>query len=157
DGDVDGRAAAGPFLDPESEQDAEGRVHAGGHVGDGDTAAHPVPARLAGDADDPALGLEEEVERGPVAIGPILAEAGDRAVDDAGVAITGRLVSQAEPGEGTHAVVLQHDVAPLDEPEEQLLAPRVLEVYLDPLLVAMQAHEVRGLAARQARTPGAGA
>ena len=82
---VDGLAAAGPLLDAEREHDAVGRVHPRRHVGDGDAAAHAVPARLAGDADHPALGLQDQVERGAVAVRPVLAEARDGAVDDAGV------------------------------------------------------------------------
>ena len=65
------------------------------------------------------------------------------------------LVAEAEPIERAHAVVLEHDVAALDETEEEGLALGPLEVDLDPLLVAMQAHEVGGLAARQRGTPGA--
>jgi hypothetical protein len=49
-------------------------------------------ARLAGDAHHPALGLDHEIERGAVAIGAVLAEAGDRAVDDARVPLARALV-----------------------------------------------------------------
>ena len=73
-----------------------------------------------------------------------------------GLRARGRLVAEAEPGERADAVVLEHDVAPLDEAEEELLAARVLQVDLDALLVPVQAHEVRGLAAGQRRAPGAG-
>src|SRR5262249_31979823 len=45
------------------------------------------------------------------------------------------------------------DVRTLDQLEEELLAPGVLQIHLDALLVAMQADEVRGLAARQRRAP----
>ena len=115
-----------------------------------------MPARLAGHADHPALRLEDQVERGPVPVRSVLAEARDGAVDDAGIPCGGRLVAEAEPGEGADPVVLEHDVAPLHEAEEELLALRVLQVDLDPLLVPVQAHEVRGLAAGQRRAPGAG-
>jgi hypothetical protein len=115
-----------------------------------------VPARLARHADHPALRLEDQVERGPIPVRPVLAEARDGAVDDARIPHRGRLVAEAEPGEGTDAVVLEHDVAPLHEAEEELLALRVFQIDLDPLLVPVQAHEVGGLAAGQRRAPGAG-
>src|SRR5262249_37520899 len=104
-------------------------------------------AGLAGRADHAALGLHDQVERRAVAVGPVLAEAGDRAVDDARVPLARRLVAQAEPGEGAHAVGLEPQVALLDQAEEQRLAFRLLEIDLDALLVAVKAHEVRRLSA----------
>ena len=154
--DVDGLAVARSLAGAKREEDAERRVHARRHVRDGHPAAHAVPARLAGHTDHPALRLEDQVERRPVAVRAVLAEPGDRAVDDPLIARPRRLVAEAEPGEGADAIVLQHHVGPLDEAEEELPAPRVLEVDLDALLVPVQAHEVRGLAAGQRRAPGAG-
>jgi hypothetical protein len=104
--DVDGLAAAGPLLHAQREHDAERGVHARGHVGDGDPAADAVPVRLPGGADHPALGLEDQVERGAVAVRAVLAEAGDRAVDDPGIPLARGLVAQAEPGQGADPVVL---------------------------------------------------
>src|SRR4029077_16898428 len=118
-------------------------------------AAHPVPPGLAGGTDHSALSLEDEVERRAVAVGPVLAEAGDRAVDDAGVPLARGLVAEPEPREGAHPVVLQHHVALVHEPKEETLSFRVLQVHLDALLVAVQAHEVGRFAAGQRRAPGA--
>ena len=110
-------------------------------------------AGLARDADHPALRLEDEVEGRAIPIGAVLAEARDGTVDDSGVSLPRFLVGQAEAREGARAVVLEHDVAPLDELEEELLALGALEVDLDAFLVAVEADEVRGLAAGQRRSP----
>src|SRR6185369_14756361 len=90
------------------------------------------------------------------AIGAVLAEAGDGAVDDAGVALARLRVGQAQTLQRAGAVVLEDDVGARDELEKELLAPWMLEIHLDTLLVAVQAHEIRGLAARQRRPPRAG-
>src|SRR5262250_213703 len=150
---VDSLAAARPLLHAQGERDAVSRVHPRRHVRDGRAAAHAVRARLAGDGDHPALRLEDEIESGAVPIRAVLTEAGDGAIDDAGVSLARHLIAEAEALEGARAIVLEHHVRALHEPEEELLAARMLEVDLDPLLVAMQAHEVRGLSAGQPRPP----
>ena len=83
----------------------------------------------------------------------MLAEAGDGAVDDAGVVPASLRIGQAQALQRARAVILEDDVGACDQLEEELFAPRVLEIHLDALLVAVQAHEVRGLAARQRRAP----
>src|SRR5262249_59863397 len=115
--------------------------------------AHAAAACLARHRDHAALGLQDQVERRAIAIGAVLAEAGHRAVDDAGVALPRLGIGQAQALQRARPIVLENDVRTLDELEEQLLAPRMLEIHLDPLLVAVQADEVRGLAARQRRAP----
>src|SRR5215470_3694343 len=154
-GHVDGLAAARPLLHAKGEHDPVGRVHARRHVCDRRPAADAVRAGLPRDGDHATLCLEDQVERGAVAIGPVLAEAGHGAIDDAGVPLPGLLVAQAQALERARAVILQHDVRALHELEEELLALRALEIDLDALLVAMQAHEIRRLAAGQRSAPGA--
>src|SRR6266542_19816 len=152
-GHVDGLAPSRPLLHAEGEHDAVGRVHPRRHVRDGRAAADAVRAGLAGYADHAALRLEDEVEGGAIPVRPILAEARDRAVDDAAVPLPRLLVAEAEALEGPRAVVLEDDVASLHEAEEQRPAFGKLEIDLDALFVAMQAHEVRCLPAGQWRPP----
>src|SRR6185312_11987075 len=88
-------AAALPALEERGE-DRAGRVHAGHEVGDRHAhllrAAAGEVVALAGDAHEAAQPLDHEVVAGPLAIGAVLAEAGDRAVDEAGVVARERLV-----------------------------------------------------------------
>src|SRR5205809_101117 len=83
--------------------------------GDGDPASHAVAVRFAGHADHAALGLQDEIERRAIAIRPVLSESGDRAVDDAGIALARLLVAEPETRQRARAVVLEHDVRTLDE------------------------------------------
>src|SRR5215468_9861464 len=129
---IDGLPAPRPLLHAQGEHDAVGRVHPRRHVRDRRPAADAVRAGLAGDADHAAFRLEDQVEGGAIAVRPVLAEAGHGAVDDAGVPLARHLVAQAQALEGARAVVLEHDVRALHEPEEELLAAGMLEIDLDP-------------------------
>src|SRR6185295_6125368 len=140
--DVDALPLAGLVLHPQREQRPVGGIHACREIGDGDAGARAVRARLARDADHAALGLQDEVERRAVAVRAVLAEPRDGAVDDALVPLARRLVVEPEPLESVDPEVLQHDVALLDELEEELLAFRLLEIDDDAALVAMQADEI---------------
>src|SRR5258707_10339962 len=91
-------------------EDAERGVHPGGDVGDRDTRAHAAPARLAGHADHPALGLDDEIERRAVAVRTVLAEPGDGAVDDPRLPRARLLIADAEPADGADAKILEHHV-----------------------------------------------
>ena len=108
-----------------------------------------MPALLAGHRDHAALRLEDEIQRGAVAIGAVLTESRHRAVDDAGIALASLLVGEPQPLQRAGPVVLEHDVRALHQVEEERSFLRVLEIHLDALLVAVQAHEIRGLAAGQ--------
>src|SRR5262249_10177486 len=117
------------------------------------TRTHAAAAFLPRHRDHAALGLENQVERGALTIGTVLSETGHRTINDARVAPARLRIGQAQALQRAGAVVLEDDVRAFDELEEQLLAPRMLEIHLDALLVAVQAHEVRGLATRQRRPP----
>ena len=136
-------------------EDAERRVHPGGDVGDRDAGAHAAAAGLAGHADHAALGLDHEIERGAVAIRAVLAEAGDRAVDDARLPRARLRVADAELVDGADAQVLEHDVGAIEQPEEDRLALGMLQIERDALLVAIQVDEVGRLVAVERRPPGA--
>jgi hypothetical protein len=65
---------------------------------------------VAGDAHQPAHGLDQVVVAGALAVGPGLAEAGDRAVDELRVEHAQVFVGEAVLGQPTHLVVLDHHV-----------------------------------------------
>ena len=92
-------------------------------------------------------------KRGAVAVGAVLAEPRDRAVDDARLPRARLLVADAEPRDGADAQVLEHHVGALEQPEEDRLAVGVLQIERDALLVAVQVDEVRRLVAIERRAP----
>ena len=88
---------AGLFTLEQRHEDAERAEKPGGEIGDRDADAHrPLPGH-AGDRHQPAHALRDLVEAGPVAIGPVLAEAGNAGVDEARIDRAQRLVVDAEP------------------------------------------------------------
>src|SRR6185437_740329 len=124
--------------------------NAGGEIGDRDADAHrPLPGQ-AGDRHQPAHALRDLVEAGAVAIGPVLAEAGNAAENDALVDLFETLIVDAEPVLDVGPVVFDHHVGLLDHAAEGGDALRRLQVERDAALVAVQVLEV-GIAARAAR------
>ena len=127
-------------------QDADGAVQARAHIGHGNAGAHRAAARHAGDPHDAAHALGDLVEARALGIGPVLAEARDRAQDDARVHLLQALVVDAETELHVGAVVLDHHVGLLDQLHEDGEAVRLLEVERDRALVAMQVLEVGPMA-----------
>src|SRR6202012_5528184 len=74
----------------------------------------------------------------PVVIGAVLAEAGDRTVDDTWIDLAHALIVDAELALDVRAEVLDHHVGLLDQAVEPLKAFRVLQVERDRPFVAMQ-------------------
>ena len=62
---------------------ADGGIDAGEDVGEGDADLLRLAVRRAGQVHDAAHALDHEVVAGARRIGPVLAEAGDRAIDEA--------------------------------------------------------------------------
>ena len=79
-------------------------------------------------------------------IGPVLAEPGDAAIDDARIDLAQALIVDAELGLDVGAEVLDHDVGLRGEALEHLEALRVLQVERHRALVAVQILEVRAMA-----------
>ena len=154
-GDVDLLAFAGFFFHAQREHDAVGRVKTRRHVGDRHASARAAAAFITRDTDHAAFGLQDKVERRAVAVRAVLAETRDRAVNDAGVALLRLRVIDAEPLQRADAVILDHDVALFEQLEEELLALGLFHIEDDAALVAVQAHEVRRLAARDGHAPAA--
>ena len=164
---VDMLALTGALAFAHRGERGDGRVEPGQHVGDGDAhllraAARKVVA-LAGDRHQPAHRLDEEVVAGAVGIGPGLAEAGDRAVDQPRVDRAQALVVEPVAREPAPLVVLQQDVGGRHQPPDELLPPCRGEVESDRFLAAVGAVEigrVRNLASvlrgNEGRAPQAG-
>ncbi len=74
-------AALAPVL--ERGEDADRREQPGEDVDEGDTDLEWLAVGFAGDAHQPAQGLDQEVVAGQLGAGALAAEAGDRAVDEA--------------------------------------------------------------------------
>ena len=115
-----------------------------------DAHLHRRARRLAGDRHEPREALHDGVVAGPLAVRPGRAEAGDRAVDQPGVDGAQRLPAEPEVVHRPGLEVLDQDVAPSGEIEDQRLAPRVLEVDRDAPLASVDREEVRGLAVGRA-------
>ena len=119
-------AAPAPLAVGESREDRARRIHAGHQVGGGDThllraAARQVVA-LAGDAHDAAHGLRDQVVAGAGRIGPRLAEARDRAIDEARIERRERGIVETVLGEAAHLVVFDKDIGAFSEPPGHRLA-----------------------------------
>ena len=117
----------------------------GGEVGDGNADPHRTFAGRAGDRHQPAHALRDLIEARPLVIGPVLAEAGDAAIDDARVDLAQALIVDAELCLDVGTEVLDHDVGLLGEALEHFEALRVLQVQRHRPLVAVQILEVRAL------------
>ena len=89
---------AGDFALEQRDQDAERAEQAGAEIGDRNADAHRALARQAGDRHQPAHALRDLVEARPVAIGAVLAEAGDAGEDDALVDLAQRRRSRCRAG-----------------------------------------------------------
>ena len=123
-----------------------GQQQARGQVGDRDADAHRPAAGLAGDRHQPAHALGDLVDAGARRVGAALAEARDRAVDDARVDLGHGVVVDLQAMLHVGAVVLDDDVGLLRELHEDRVAFRALEVERHRLLVAMQVLEVEAVA-----------
>ncbi len=147
---VDVLARAGAVAVRERGQHADGGVQAGEDVGERDAhLLRPGPLfalGAAGDAHQPAHALDQEVVAGALRVRAGLAEAGDRAVDEAG--LHGQQAGVVEPVllEAADLEVLQHDIGFHREAAHQRLAFGVGDVDRDRALVAVGAEVVRGVA-----------
>ena len=122
-----------------------------------------LPVRHAGDAHQPAHALEHEVVAGARRVGPGLAEAGDRAVDQPRVQRAQAGIVEPVLGQRADLVVLDHDVALLGQRADQRLAFGRGQVAGDRFLAAVGRQEVGRISAHagvlvgaeEGRAPGA--
>ena len=82
-GHVDMAAVARRLAAAQRREDRSRGIDAGEDVGEGDADLLRLAVGLAGQVHDPAHALDHEVIAGAGGIGAVLAEAGDRAIDEA--------------------------------------------------------------------------
>ena len=115
----------------------------------------PDPLRVvgpgAGQRHQAGLALGDLVVARAPALGPVVAEAGDRQHDQPRVALVQRRDPEAEPLEDAGAEVLDQHVGPVDQAQQDLVVGLVLEVEGDRLLVAVGREEVRRLPGARVR------
>ncbi len=125
-------------------EDAEGRhQRTAAEVGDLAGRLHRLSAAGAGQPQQPDQAEVVRVVARGVALGPVLAIAADRAVDEAGVLLAHPLIADAQTVEHAGAEGLEHDVVLAHEAQQRLTAPLALEVQADRALVAVQRQEQR--------------
>src|SRR5262249_29496430 len=115
-------------------------------VGDGNADAHRAFTGRAGDRHQTAHALRDLIEPGALVIGAVLAEAGNAAIDDAGIDLLHALIVDAELGFHVGAEILDHHVGLGDQAVENFQTLRVLQVQRYRPLVAVQILEVGALA-----------
>ena len=142
-------AFAGAVAMGDGGQDGGGGVEAGQHVGQRHADLLRPGAGLgvaaAGDRHQPAHALDQEIVAGPGRVGAGLAEAGDGAIDQAGVDGAQAVVVEPVRLEAAHLEILDDDVAVGSQAVDQVLAAGLGEVDRDAALVAVGAQEVGGV------------
>ena len=147
-GGVDPLAATARVPLIEGRQHADGTEQAGDDVGHGRAALQRRPVgALAGDAHEAAHGLGHQVEAAAIAPRAGEAVAGDRAIDQAWIALFQPGLSEAEARQHAGPVVLDEHVGPGEQAVQHRLAMRRLEVEGERVLVAVDGHETGGLIA----------
>ncbi|MGY4334582.1 hypothetical protein ACVWWG_008999 [Bradyrhizobium sp. LB7.2] len=136
-------------------EDAHGAEQARGEVGDGNADPHRAFARRTGDRHQSAHALRDLIEARPLVVGPVLAEAGDAAIDDARVDLAQALIVDAELLLHVGTEIFHHDVGLGGEALEHGKPALVLQVQRHRPLVAMQILEI-GAPPRPARLFAAG-
>ena len=92
--DIDELTVAGFFPLVERQENADGRVHPGGDIGDGKTGARRLVG-ITGGGDDPAFALNQEIVGLDVAIRTVLTVAGERAINQPWIDLAQSFVAKA--------------------------------------------------------------
>ena len=140
-GDVDELPGPGALGLAQRGDRAEGGVQRGGEVADDRPDARRRPIGVAVHRPQPAGRLPAVVVGGLARARAVLAEPGDRRVDERGVLLAQRLVAHAELVHRARAEVLDHDVRAPHQLAQELLALGRLEVERDAELVAVELGE----------------
>ena len=142
---VDLLASAGLVAVMQGGQDRGHGVHAAHDVGDADPDLVGLALDRAGQAHDPAQALGQVVVAGARRVGTGLAEAGDRAVDQARAVVLEVGVGEAVLGQAADLEVLHQDVAAGDQAARQGLAFGLRDIKGQGAFVAVRAEVVGGL------------
>ena len=150
---VDRLAFAGVRLMDERRLDGDGRVEAGDKIGDGDAHFHGFGARrsvgLAGDAHQSAHALDEIIVAGFVLVRTVMAEARERAIDEARILCGEGFVIEAVTGERAGLEVLDDDMGAARQPFDEGRTFGLREIDGDGSLVAIGGEEIGRVAASQ--------
>ena len=119
-------------------------IDAGEDVGIGDADLLRLAVRLAGQVHDAAHPLDHQVVAGAVRIGAVLAEAGDRAIDEPRIDLPQALVVEAVLLQPADLEVLDHDIGVRGEPPHQRPPLLRLEIGGDRPLAAIAGVEIGG-------------
>ena len=143
-GHVDVAALARLAAQQQRRQDAGVGVHAGGDVGDGAAGLAGCLGR-AGDRQETGLALDQQVVRLLVAVGAVVAVAGDVADDQLRVPGVQRFERQAHARGGAGRQVLQQHIGAGQQIHQRGQGVGILQVEREAFLAAVGPHEVRGL------------
>ena len=124
---VDELALAGLLGVAQRRLDGDDRIEAGEDVGDGDARLLRLAAGLAGDRHHAGHALDDEVVAGARRVGPVLAEAGDRAVDEARVEARQAVIVEAVFLQPAELEVLDQHVGARRQACARLSAPSGVE------------------------------
>src|SRR5918994_3207029 len=154
---LDARAIAGGLTPAQRRQDRGRGVQAADDVRYGDPYLRGLAVRFgkSGYPHDARASLDQEIVTGTFLIlpGP---EAGDGAIDEAGIELLQGFVAETELFQGATPHVLDHDIRIRSERLDPLQTFRVLEVHAYGALVAVDGQKVCRLAPCEGRSPLAG-
>ena len=143
--DVDELALAGALALAQRGEDPErGHQRAAAEVGDLAAGLNGRAVGIAGEVEQPDPGQVVGVVPGSRRIRPVLAVAGDRAVDEPRVLLAQPLVADAEAVHHAGPERLEQHVGAAREPQQHVAAAGRLEVDPDGPLAAVQRQERRG-------------
>ena len=126
--------------------DGDDRVEAGEDIDIGDADLLRFALGCAGQVHKAAHGLDQKVVTGPRRVGTVLAEAGDRAIDDGRVDGLEARVVEAEPCQGADLEVLDEDIGTAGQPAHDLPPFLLPEIDHDRPLAAIAGMEIGGIA-----------
>src|SRR5262249_35935188 len=135
--DVDIVADPGLLPAQQRHQYARESLHAGENVRDRYPWYRGLSVFAQCNAEQAALGLERKIVRRPVAEWALLPKRADRAVDDARIARSNRVVIDTKALDHARPKRLDDDVSGLAEPEQRLALAWLLEVEHDTLLATV--------------------
>ena len=145
---VDPLALPGAIAVRKGCQQRDGRVHAGHQVGDRDAgflrAAAGKVVALAGDAHEPGHALDDEVIAGAICVRPVLAEAGDRRIDEARIDRSDAGVVEPVFRKAADLEVLDERIGVAGERQHEVATLGLREVDRDRPLAAIARQVIRG-------------
>src|SRR5262245_37707953 len=106
---IDKLTSIGFFPLVKRKQDAQSCIHARGDISDGKAGPGRL-IRIAGGGNDSSFSLDEEIIGLHVAVGTVLAIAGERAIDKSWIRLAKRFVAEAKAPRDARSIILEEDV-----------------------------------------------